>query len=237
MNRLTDFHSHILPGVDDGSGSVEESLQMLRMEAQQGITCVVATPHFYPRHDRPDRFLARRAEAFAVLQEAMARETALPRVELGAEVHFFSGMSDSDVLQQLTIAGKRCILVEMPLSPWTAAMYRELEGIYQKQDLIPVIAHIDRYIRPLQTHGIFQHLAELPVLVQANAEFFANRRTASLALRLLRQGRIHVLGSDCHNVTDRRPNLAEARIVISHHGGSGIFDRIRENEAKILSVL
>ena len=48
---ITDFHSHVLPGVDDGSASPEESLAMLRLEAQQGIHRVIATPHFYPhRH-------------------------------------------------------------------------------------------------------------------------------------------------------------------------------------------
>ena len=57
---VTDFHSHVLPGVDDGSASVEESLAMLRLAAQQGIRRVVATPHFYPRYDDLERFLERR---------------------------------------------------------------------------------------------------------------------------------------------------------------------------------
>lgn len=47
MNGIMDFHSHILPGIDDGSASLEESIAMLRMEAEQGITHVIATPHFY----------------------------------------------------------------------------------------------------------------------------------------------------------------------------------------------
>ena len=63
MNKIIDFHSHILPGIDDGSESVEQSIAMLRMEAEQGITHVVATPHFYPRHDTPQRFLQRRKDA------------------------------------------------------------------------------------------------------------------------------------------------------------------------------
>ena len=63
MRYFTDFHSHILPEIDDGSSSVEESLAMLQAERDQGIQSVVATPHFYAHHDSPERFLKRRAAA------------------------------------------------------------------------------------------------------------------------------------------------------------------------------
>ena len=61
MEKVIDFHSHILPGIDDGSASVEQSIAMLRMEAEQGIDHVVATPHFYPQYDTPEHFLRKRA--------------------------------------------------------------------------------------------------------------------------------------------------------------------------------
>lgn len=235
MITMTDFHSHILPGIDDGSGSTEESVAMLRMEAKQGIGCVVATPHFYARHDDPERFLLRRAAAMEKLRAAAAQQEGLPQVLLGAEVHYFPGMSDSEALAQLTIDKKRCILIEMPPSPWTPQMYRELEWIYAKQGFVPVIAHLDRYISPLRTHGIPAQLEELPVLVQANASFFLKSSTASFALRLLRQGRIHVLGSDCHNLTDRAPNLGAAVGVIERRLGSAAMEWIQMQEQQILA--
>ena len=231
---LTDFHSHILPGVDDGSKSVEQSLEMLRMEAAQGIRRVIATPHFYPRHDSPERFLRRRAEAMSRLQEAMEREAGLPQIELAAEIYFFSGISDSEVLSQLTIGQKSCILLEMPHSPWTDSMYRELEGICVKQGLTPVIAHVDRYIRPFKTYGIPERLKELPVLVQANAEFFLDRSTRRMAFRMLKSGQIHVLGSDCHNLKDRKPNLGDAISLIQDRLGPASLDWIHTNEQGIL---
>ena len=98
MSNIVDFHSHILPGIDDGSQSVEESLALLRMEAEQGIRRVVATPHFYPRHDTPDRFLRRRARAEEILRDEMAKEPGLPELCIGAEVYFFSGISESDAI-------------------------------------------------------------------------------------------------------------------------------------------
>ena len=233
---MMDIHSHILPGVDDGSKSVEESLALLRLEKAQGVDTVIATPHFYARYDSPERFLARRAEALASLRAAMEGQSDLPEVKIGAEVHYFPGISESDGVSALTIDGKRCILIEMPPSPWTPKMYRELEGLYIRQNLLPIIAHVDRYIGPLRTHGIPQQLAELPVLVQANADFFLKRSTAAVAMRMLKAGQIHLLGSDCHNLTSRKPNLGEAVSRIQQKLGREALDRISVNEQVILGL-
>ena len=229
-----DFHSHILPGIDDGSASAEESVAMLRMEAQQGIGRVVATPHFYPRYETPEQFLQKRELAEAQLREVMAEHTDLPELLVGAEVYFFPGMSESDFLPQLTIGQTRCILVEMPHAPWNRSVYRELASIWEKRDLIPVIAHIDRYIRPFHTYGIPDRLEELPVFVQANGEFFLDRSTASMALRMLKKDRIQLLGSDCHNTSDRVPNLDAARRVIARKLGQEALERIASYEAQLL---
>lgn len=223
---VTDFHSHILPNVDDGSASIEASLTMLRMEVEQGIEHVIATPHFYPQRDNPDRFLERRDRAIAKLREAMGADENLPAITLGAEVYFFRGMSESDQLSRLTIDGKKCILVEMPLAPWSEDMYQELEAIWSRRGILPIIAHIDRYIRPLRTYGIPERLVDMPVLVQANAEFFLNKSTAGMALRMLKADRIHLLGSDCHNTTTRKPNLGDALQLIRHKLGDAALQRI-----------
>ena len=66
---VTDFHTHVLPGMDDGSASLSESIAMLREAFQQGITHVVATPHFYPQKDSPEEFLRRRQVAEDRLRE------------------------------------------------------------------------------------------------------------------------------------------------------------------------
>ena len=227
---VTDFHSHILPGIDDGSASLEESLAMLRLEAEQGIRRVVATPHFYPRHDDPEHFLEKRSCAEAALRAAMAKEPDLPELLVGAEVHFFPGMSHSDILPRLTISGTNCILVEMPMPPWTESMYRELEQIWQHWGITPVIAHVDRYIRPLHTFGIPKRLAQLPVLVQANASFFQQ----TMAMQMLKKGQIHLLGSDCHNLTSRRPNLGNAVEKIRNRLGDRAIGEICATEEMLL---
>ena len=236
MNGIIDFHTHILPEVDDGSDSLETSIAMLRAEASQGIRRVVATPHFYAQHDTPERFLARRTEAELRLREEMAKHPGLPELSIGAEVYYFPGVSNSDILSALTIDKKRCIIIEMPLPPWTDRMYRELEDIYTKQGLTPIIAHVDRYIAPLRTLGIPKQLAQMPVLIQANAEFFLQRSTAAMAMRMLKGGQIHLLGSDCHNTHDRSPNLELAMDRIRRKLGQGALDTIAARGCDVLSL-
>ena len=234
MDRRVDFHSHILPGVDDGSRSVEESLEMLRAEARQGIGTVVATPHFYANHDTPERFLRRRAAAWEMLQTAMAQEAGLPEVILGAEVYYFSGISDSDQLHRLTTGQKRYIMLEMPTVPWTQNMYQEMENIYTKHGITPIIAHIDRYISPLRHRQILNRLEDLPVLVQANSDFFLRPMTVPLALRMLKEKRIHLLGSDCHNCSTRKPELGRAIEKIEKHLGASALEHLRFYEETVL---
>ena len=236
MIGATDFHSHILPGMDDGSSSLEESISMLRMEAEQGITHVVATPHFYAGHDRPDDFLARRDHAETQLRQAMVECPGLPKLSVGAEVYYFRGISTSDFLRKLTIRGTSFVMVEMPDAPWQETALREVGEIQRSRGVVPIIAHIDRYIAPFRTHGIPAKLMKMPVLVQANAEFFLGRATASMAMRMLREDQIHLLGSDCHNMTSRKPNVSEARELILRRLGADVLDRIDGYSADILRL-
>ena len=232
--QIIDFHSHILPGIDDGSTSVKESIEMLRMEAEQGVQHVIATPHFYAKYDTPAEFLKKRKRAEAKLREEMAKHEGLPQLSVGAEIFFFAGIADSDVLRELTIDGKECIILEMPPLPWSESMYREMEGISVRQGITPILAHIDRYVRPFKVRGIMDRLEQLPVLVQANAGFFLCPQTKRLALRLLRDDRIHLLGSDCHNTTLRAPNIGQAVAVIEQRLGSHALSAIEEYQDILL---
>ena len=234
---MVDFHSHILPQLDDGSSCVEESIKMLQMEAGQGIGQVVATPHFYARHDSPEHFLSRRKEAEERLRERLVYYPELPEIHLGAEVYYFPGIGESELISGLTIGKTGCILLEMPHAPWTPKMYQDIENIYVKQGLTPIIAHVDRYIRPFMTHGIPEQLSRMPVLVQANANFFLRRTTVNLAMRLLKADRIQLLGSDCHNLENRAPNLGAAVTQIRKSLGLDAIERICSYEEKVLSSL
>lgn len=236
MSKIIDFHTHVLPAIDDGSSSLKESIGMLRLEAEQGIESVVATPHFYANHDSPEAFLERRKMAQERLESEISRHEGMPRLEIGAEVHYFSGISESYVLKYLTFLQKRCILVEMPIAPWTDNMYKELENIRYKQNIIPIIAHVDRYISPFNTYNIPKRLSEMPVLVQANASFFLKPSTKLMAMRMLKNDQIHLLGSDCHNLSSRMPNLGAAIEKIEKHLGTQAIRRICRYQDELLNV-
>ena len=124
---MTDFHTHILPCVDDGSQSMEQSLQMLSMQIQQGVGHVVLTPHFYPQYQELDEFLQQRDAAFEALQAAVKDLPQCPTLYLGTEVHYYAGMSNSEELRRLTVGNTPYILVEMPVRPWNDRDYRELD--------------------------------------------------------------------------------------------------------------
>ncbi len=219
---IADFHSHILPCIDDGSKSVEMTLEMLDAAAKQGIKAMVATPHFYPNYDSPDKFISRRAEAIHNLLEKYDGSR-YPRLYVGAEVAYFSGMGSTKILSKLCIEGTRTILVEMPFSKWDDSVIDDLIMLKMRQGLFPVVAHIERYIK-YQSRGILEYLRENDILIQSNAEFFLDRKTAKKAIRLVGQGYVNLFGSDSHNTTDRCPNLGDALARIIGVYGDGFTE-------------
>ncbi len=220
---MIDFHTHILPGVDDGSQSVEQSIEMLRMEAAQGITEVVLTPHFYAMEDNPQRFLARRQKAYDTLLAAM--ETGLPRLRLGAEVQYFEGLCSAEQLGELCIDGTRLLLLEMPFCPWTERMVENVLELNMRSELQVVLAHIERYLH-WQSRDTLPWLLDEGVLMQCNASFFLEFSSRGRAMRMLREGQIHFLGSDCHGLTARPPQVGMARERIVKKLGTAEADRL-----------
>jgi protein-tyrosine phosphatase len=109
-----------------------------------------------------------------------------------------------------------------------------LAEISYRQGLTPILAHIDRYIGPLRTYGIPQRLQELPVLVQANAEFFRGPLSGKMAMGMLRRDQIHLLGSDCHNCSTRKPELGRAIEKIEKYLGAGALEHLRFYEETVL---
>lgn len=227
MITVTDMHTHVLPGIDDGSGSLQESLAMLRASAAQGVKLVAATPHFDPRRDTPERFLSRRDRAAEKLLNAV--EPNMPRLILGAEVCYFRGISECEQLPLLTLEGGKALLLELPLAPWPREIWQELALFQSRTGIIPIIAHVERYFGLLYNRDVPDRLCELPVLMQANSNFFLRKFTAPMALRLLREDKIQLLGSDCHGARGRKPNMGSAMERIGHYA-----KRIRKYEQTIL---
>ena len=233
MACFADFHTHILPKLDDGSKSLEQSLQMLQMEAQAGVKRVVFTPHFYPHESSISEFLLERDFSYRRLVKAAEGIPGMPEMYLGAEVYFYRGMADSKELKKLTIANSPYILIEMPTDKWTEGMYEELNALHRR-GLYPIIAHLDRYITPFNTRGIPERLAKLPVLVQMNTDALQSVWTRGLFLKYLKKDMVHLIGTDCHNCTTRSPQMQKVMKWIEPLGEQTI-QRIHEYEDRILS--
>ena len=217
IGNIADMHSHLLPCVDDGSKSVEETLSMLSAAYAQGVRTVVASPHFYADRETPEEFLLRRKRSVdALIAGGYSPENGYPALYLGAEVAFFSGMARSSSLHSLCIGGGKGILIEMPFERWTEGVISEVLAIREALGLRPIIAHIERYIK-YQKRGVLGRLIEGGVLIQSNAEYFIEKKTAKKALKLLLQGGIHLLGSDAHGLSERVPNLGEGICIIDGH--------------------
>lgn len=234
MSRLSvDFHTHILPAVDDGSASVSESIKMLKAERRMGIKTVVATPHFYADLDSAELFLSKRTAALEALKGAIACTPEMPKIVTGAEVLYFDGIEKWEILPELVIEGTKYILIEMPCTPFPRRSVETLANFKRKTGFMPIIAHLDRYISAFKTYKLPEVLSELDVLVQMNASFLLKFPNSVHGIKLLKSGKIHLLGSDCHNTTSRPPNLDKAERVILDKAGRQTINRLIELEHQI----
>lgn len=200
---MVDFHTHILPGIDDGSKSPDQSIEMLRLEAKQGVTDVVLTSHFYASQNNVQQFLKTRADALSKLTSCW--ESGLPKIHLGAEVQYFEGISVTDEIVDLRISGTDLLLLEMPFTRWPDRVVQDVLSLNSRKDIHIILAHIDRYFG-YQDPNIWPYLAGHGIIMQANASFFEcffNRRKA---MKMVQQGLIHVLGTDCHSLNSRAPD-------------------------------
>lgn len=224
---MTDFHSHILPGIDDGCKTVEDSLAVLKMMAEQGIERVAATPHFYASHsgETPDEFLVRRNNAEHILRERIKDEAGLPEIFCGAEVKYFRGMSGVEDLTKLTLQGTDLLLVEMPFSKWSGTEIKEVLSLNDKLGVIPVLAHIERFFSYQKNLDWIYEFKDAGVLMQMNAEYILGTFSSHKAMKLIKNRAVDFLGSDTHNTTDRKPNLGPAIDKVAKKAGDEIIDR------------
>lgn len=230
---MIDFHSHILPAIDDGSQSLEQTEKMLQSAWSQGVRHQVATPHFYADKMIPEEFLEKRKRGY---EQALSLEGELPQIHLGAEVAYFPGMSRSDAVQQLQIGQTGLLLVEMPFTTWTDRMVEDVCMLTDRQGLTPVLAHVERYRQRDRFPRYLDMLLASDALFQYNASAFLERATRGWAMRQLKKGCVHFLGSDCHNLTGRAPNLGDAAQQIQKKAGIELLDEIQTLSAQCLGV-
>lgn len=212
-HALWDLHSHLLPGMDDGCKTTDESVLLLKSCAAQGIAGVMATSHYYPE-ETVDEFLERRRISAERLMERL-KDGSYPAICLGAEVAYHPGLIYEDDIHKLCLGKSNYLLLEMPFSRWTPSVLRNVSALRHVQGVIPILAHLERYVGFQDKHTL-EEILNSGALVQMNASYILENRRK--AVRRIRKGSVDVLGSDCHNMGTRPPNLAEAMNVLCSSG-------------------
>lgn len=223
---MIDFHSHLLPEIDDGSKSIEETIKMLAQEYEQGVCQIVATPHFYASRNSVEHFLKQRGKSLERVRAAMEGKEWIPVIYPGAEIYYFPEMGKAEQLKKLCVEGTRLLLVELPFCQWTKDMLRDIRHLIEKQNFNVVLAHVERYYGFQKDRSVWNEMIQMPLMLQLNGECFLNWKKRRFGIHMLQSGKEILLGSDCHNLVNRSPNLKEAREIILKKSGEEVLSKI-----------
>ncbi len=228
---MIDFHSHFLPHMDDGSKSMDESLRMLNLSYNMGIDAIVSTSHYFSDSESIDKFLSRRKERLDSLASALEGIGNVPRIIEGAEVAFYPGMGSDNELMRLCIGDTKCVMIEMPYCRWSSLSKRELLNMMLNRGITPILAHIDRY---QQCADSIEELLCYGAIAQINGESLIDSKQRKRMLKLIKERKKVLLGSDCHNMENRRPNLDRAFSIIEKSIGRAYLDGIEQFSRELL---
>lgn len=234
--NYTDVHCHILPGLDDGASSIEESKEMFQIAYQEGIRSMIVTPHNYATHRSASPEKIR--ETIEKVEEHL-KEWELPIcLYPGNEIYYRNGVAEKlEEGKILSLAGSTAVLVEF--DPGTEYSYLR-DGL---QELIrfgyePILAHTERYGCLFTKKERLQELQESGVRFQVNASSFFTKLGSEPRKRargMLKGDWIDFIGTDAHSSGHRSPKIEECASYIKAKKGSEEAHRLLvENPAALL---
>ncbi len=232
--RYIDFHTHILPEIDDGAQSVDEAIAMLKTAYDCGATTVVLTPHYHSQIPISE-FLKKRAEKLDVLKQAMKQDGgSFPKLLAGAEVMLDCVLSQEEDLDELCIEGTNLLLVELPYANWNKWHADEVHNIVSKRNITPVLAHIERYITTLKDFDKLEPYIFAGANFQVNATPFLKRKGKRIIRALAAEGLICAIGSDCHDTKDRSADITKSLREFSKKFGEPFIEFMYQKTERLL---
>lgn len=205
---FVDIHAHILPGMDDGARSLEEALGMLGMAWEEGISDIIATPHY-----KQGRYHARRQtvlEQMELLQEAAMEEGIPVRLHPGTEIFYRGGLEEKlDRGALWTLNGTEYVLVEF-LPPEEYSYIRNSLDSLLGMGYRPVLAHAERYRCFLKDAEKIGEIRKMGCRIQVNAGSVVGEfgYSAGRFVRgLIRKQMADYLGTDAHDLRGRSPAM------------------------------
>lgn len=203
--RFFDVHTHILPGIDDGAKDKEQSLEMIKMLKEQGITDVILTPHFYPSEISLPSFIEKRKNAFEEIIPYFEELGVNPHI--GAEVFLIDMLLGVEDISELCIDKTNYILIELPFNEWNhSKILKMLNKLCANFQVTPILAHIEKY-PAFFNRNFLSEIKKMDCLVQIDIDSLNNPFVRRKIKKYIEKGHIHFVGSDCHNTKDRRPNF------------------------------
>ncbi len=215
---MVDIHSHILPGVDDGSKTFEESLEMLRLAAASGTTDIVATPHANASYP----FNA--GERDRLLNELSLQTGGLIRLHRGCDFHlsFDNLMGALESPSKYTVNGGRYLMVELPDMVSLSAMRTAVNRLLDAR-ITPIVTHPERNPSVQTQLKALDEWVRDGCLLQVTGQSLAGRfgSTAQRAAETLMNGNlVHFIASDAHDCTDRPPDLSGPYKLVEKRWGA-----------------
>jgi len=205
---VIDLHCHVLPGIDDGPATIEESLAMARAAARDGTGVMVATPHVSWEYQNDAATIARLTHE---LNRRLAQEGVALEVRAGAEIAMTRAADvEAAQLAHLTLGGGGCLLIEPPFAPLVTGIDMLIYGL-QRTGYRVVLAHPERCAAFQRDRSILDALARSGVLISITAGSLVGRfgrEVRRFASRLVADEMVHNVSSDAHDALRRPPTLA-----------------------------
>lgn len=227
MKGIFEVHCHILPGVDDGADSQDVSMKMMEMEYKSGVRNIIFTPHF-----RRKMFTTKRdiiEQSFRKLSMEASEVFPDLNLYLGCEFHVNMDMTeylDSDV--RYCMDGSRYVLTEFSEMDDYSYICTRINEL-QRNGYWPIIAHAERYASFYGRFDRIEDLHDSGVMMQINSGSILGkegRGMKSFCKKLLKRELIDLVGSDAHNLTDRKPDIGECADYVEKKYGSEYARRI-----------
>lgn len=234
---MIDTHSHILPGLDDGSRNIDESIAMLKILKEQGITHVIATPHFKmtDKSNSIDEFITKRNESYQELKNEIDRQGLdLPKIFLGAEVLLTMDFVEAKNKEKLCIENTNIMLIELPYYEWQSWILRMLSNLCNDNNIEPIIAHADRYVDFISS-DMFDKLFNLGYKTQVNAEFVDSKARIKRLKKWLKSGQICYIGSDSHGTDFRPPTFDSYFNKIKKVAGEAFINNVSKHSTELIN--
>ena len=207
---MIDIHSHILPGIDDGSRSIDESMELVKKASKAGVTDIIVTPHYMLGSD----YIANNSDKKKLLDKLKRRvkkEGLEVNIYLGNEVFIENNMVDLKKAKEITtLNNSKYLLFELPLN-YTYNGVSDVLFDLRTNGFIPVIAHPERYTFLKKDPSLIEDLIDKGALFQSNIGSFLGiygKKAKETAILLLKHNAISFMGSDIH----RKENVFYERI-------------------------